>query len=149
MRFQKRQMPRFSGELSSDQKACNNQLQRYLLRRDHSPQELKRKLGTRYTPDVIEAALELARAQGWLKTDQQLSGQLATQLRRRKKSHRQILAAARGKGLPAPASDVEAEFEAAQAIIVRWNNLPKETIARRLGQRGFSSKIIRALLLEK
>ena len=92
-------------------------LTRTLAISDRSHFELRRKLGLRFEQEVVEAVLQQAQAQGWLKSDQQIAAQATEALARRYKSHAFIEQKLAQRQLPAPPIDPESEAAKIRALV--------------------------------
>lgn len=133
-----------------------------LARRDHSPLEIRRKLGERYSADEVESAIAIAQESGWLAPVDELASRVGRQLDMKKKGHRFIQNFLRQKGLPNLERNFETEVEKARAIVrskLRLDAsheaataLPQETrikAHRWLANRGFDDDVIRCVINEK
>ena len=128
-------------------------LQGLLSRRSHSLQELKQKLQKKYSLELIEQALECAKQNNWLESEDALSEKLLNSLNKKNKSWRYIQDYFRKKGLPLPPYDKDKEIEKARQCLLkkslptRSDSLEVQQKARKtLFYRGFEADIIREVL---
>ena len=131
-------------------------LTRYLALRDHSRQELERKLSRRFEAELVERVLNEADERGWIGQPEEIAARAALALQRRKKSRRYIEGQLRKRGLPLPPRDDEAELENVRELIERKFGPPAELsfderakAFRFLKYRGFADRLIRTVLNAK
>lgn len=131
---------------------------RLLARREHSRQELRRKLGTTgdADPELIEAVLDDLQQEGWL-SEQRLAEQLVGQARQRYGARR-VLQRLRDKGVGGEVLDRAADtlraqdLASARALWRKRFGQPAATLqekakqARFLAGRGFSAEVIARVL---
>ena len=126
-----------------------------MARRDHSMRELELKLKRKkfYTPQDIKEAIEWARQQSWMPSEEKLSLQTAQRLHAKRKGIHAINAYLQNKGLPLQPEIRELECEKALALITRkyakishWDHAQKSKAARFLASRGYQSSVIQQTL---
>lgn len=138
-------------------KACLPAAVKLLAVRDHSEQELRRKLLRRYTPEEIDAAIAILKARGYL-NDEALAGRLAARCiddgqHGRLGIRRRLME----RGLPKAmiddalaGYDPAADYERAAALAARKfpegeaADAPK--VGRFLAARGFDGETVLAVL---
>lgn len=133
-----------------------SKLMLYLSKRDHSIAELKKKLSKHFTFEEILGALEIAQADGVLRTAHEISEQLYAELNRKNKSYLYILKQWYQKSLPKLDMDREVELEKARNLVIkRWPNSESKSlevqkkIYQFLVQRGFDESTSRTVAKEK
>ena len=78
-----------------------NKIADYLARRDHSIDEIKKKLEQKnYDPQDIQSSLEIAQNNGWFLNPQELSKKVSLSLAHKNRSHFFINQYLKDKGLP-------------------------------------------------
>lgn len=92
-------------------------LTRTLAISDQSHFELRRKLGLRFEPEIVEAVIQRAQDQGWLKSDQEIAVHAAEALARRYKSHAFIEQKLTQRQLPTPPLDPQSEAAKIRALV--------------------------------
>ncbi|MCC7546537.1 MAG: recombination regulator RecX [Burkholderiales bacterium] len=138
--------------------ALRARAQRLLARREHSRDELRRKLGAQEAvpADVVEAVLDELQQAGWL-SEQRLAEQLVRAARDRYGSRR-VLQRLREKGISgetleqATASLAAQDLDSARALWRKRFGKPPATLQEKARQerflagRGFSGEVIGRLL---
>lgn len=130
-----------------------------VARRDHTEKELRTKLATRTTADIVEQTLTWAREQNWLASPEKLKNQFAEQLSRRGKGIRKINQKLKDLGLESVKSDKDSEYEKAKKLVfAKWDSSDfkglgfkeaqklKAKIMRFLITRGYESDIVSKIL---
>ena len=124
-----------------------------LSRRPHSEKELKLKLSKIFSLNVIEQALEKAKQNNWLETEEELSEKIADDLHKKNKSWSYIEGCLHKKGLPIPPYKREKELTKAknllikkQAVLTNLSNEEKMRLKQFLTYRGFERGVVVALL---
>lgn len=130
-----------------------NAILRKLTLRDFTPKELLEKLKPWYPLEAIHEGLLKAEELGLLKPSEELAKVFARSLDKRGKSHIYIQQALRKKGLSAPASDPEVEYQKAVAALRKKIGSGRKVlswgqIAGSLARQGFDSATIRRALKE-
>ena len=127
----------------------------YLGRRSHSEKELQVKLSKHFSEEIVEKALETAKENHWLETEEELSQKLLITLNQKNKSWSYIKSYFFKKGLPIPEYDREKEMEKAKRLLYHnfgdLQNLSfKEKLKCRqfLSYRGFEEELLEELLEE-
>jgi regulatory protein len=138
-------------------KGCLPAAVKFLAARDHSEQDLRRKLLRRYDAAETDAAIAVLKARGYL-DDRALAHRLAARyVEEGQYGRRGIQARLTGRGLPADAVDAAlagydaaGEYERAAALIRRQFRTAKANDTARAGRflaaRGFAAETITALL---
>lgn len=91
----------------------------YLSARDHSTEELRKKLSKTFDRVTTDLALEKAKKQGLLESPDVLSKKIVQDLHGRLKSHSYICSHLEAKKLPEPEFDGEKELEKAKKLLER------------------------------
>ena len=143
--------------MKASNKGCLPTAVKFLAVRDHSEQDLRRKLFRRFDAAEIDAAIAILKSRGYL-DDASLAGRLAARYIEDGEYGRfGIKVRLTGKGLPADAVDAalagygaDAEFERAAALVRRQfraataADVPR--VGRFLAARGFSVDTIKKVL---
>ena len=124
-----------------------------LSRRPHSEKELRFKLSKKFSPYIIEQALEKAKQNNWLETEEELSEKIADDLHKKNKSWSYIEGYLHEKGLPIPPYKREKELTKAknllikkQAVLTNLSNEEKMRLKQFLTYRGFERDVVEVLL---
>lgn len=143
-------------EKSNDVFKARKRMMDMLALRDHSELEMRKKLGQRFVPELVEQMIEEAKERKWLPTSPEevtaLAEKFAAVLHRRRKGVHWINRKLQESGLPALREDTEVEFEKALALArrnlsaIRAGKNPRARISRSLQAKGYSSGIIGRVL---
>ncbi len=143
----------------SNSRSALDKLVSYLAIRDHSEQELMRKLAKNYSSDEIFQAIMFAREHKLMKTPEELSAQVYHELSRKNKGYLYIAKYLRAKGLPHHQIDREQELEKARKLVMNKLHIEgaqgslaheeKIKIYRLLANRGFDDQTIRTITYEE
>ncbi|MCB9073778.1 MAG: regulatory protein RecX [Bdellovibrionaceae bacterium] len=138
-------------------KSAREKTMDYLAMRDHSRDELLKKLKKHdYTPEEIQIALDSVEESGWLLSGEALAEKVSESLHRKKKSHLYIVQYLKAKGLPPVARDSEREYDKAQILLKsHFSKLSKSSdtdtkqVIRFLKNRGFDGETIAKICKRK
>jgi regulatory protein len=129
-----------------------------IARRDHSEQEIRKKMDDRFVSEVIDLIVIELKERSWLpnspEQEQNLAGRFASTLHRRNKSQWWINQKLKSIGLPKVDLQEDIELEKALQLAgrkMRGGPLDREAvpaIARTLRSRGYSSSIIQKVISE-
>lgn len=138
---------------------AKRKLMDFVARRDHTEKELRTKLATRTSSEIVEQTITWAREQNWLASPEKLKNQFAEQLSRRGKGIRKINQKLKDLGLEGVKSDKENEYEKAKKLVLaKWDaddfkglafkdsQKLKAKIMRYLITRGYESDIVSKIL---
>ena len=121
----------------------------YLSRRSHSKKELRLKLSKKFSLKLIDQALEKAKRNNWLETEEELSEKLVASLHKKNKSWNYIKNYFYEKDLPLPPYEREKELEKATNLVSRKFGSLKELsfeqktkLKQFLAYRGFEKTIV-------
>jgi len=130
-----------------------DRIQILLSKRDHSVQELHKKLSRFFPHEEIVEALTVAAENNWLVDETTLAGRFAEELSRKKKSARYIQQNLKKRGLTAPPPDENAEIFKAEALLEKrfgqtkgFSFSDKQKAYNYLAYRGFSPSVIRIVI---
>ncbi len=127
----------------------------YLGARDHSLQELYKKLSKNFPKEVINQVLEKAIEHGWILPPKEMAKKTAQVLHRKNKGYLYISNYLRQKGLPTVDKEEDVEIQKACAIIshhfhnkekLEYNE--KQKAIRLLKNRGFDHQTIKNVIYE-
>ena len=128
----------------------------YLSHRSHSEKELKVKLSKNFPESIVLQALETAKANHWLETEEELSQKLLRVLDDKNKSWSYIKSYFFKKALPLPAYDREKERDKAKALLFhKFGDLKSLSFKQKmkcrqfLSYRGFEEGLLEELLEER
>lgn len=130
-----------------------------LARRDYSLKELTTRLKARCEPEIVTQALDWARTQNWLPSEEKVQEQVVKALGRRKKGQRAINQKLKQMGLQPVKIEPEIELEHAyEAVQSKWtrgalkgfdfkeSQKERARVMRYLASRGFGGDIVQKVL---
>lgn len=131
-------------------------LTRFLGARDHSEKELRKKLGLRYPPDIVEKTIQIAKTNNWLAEPSALASRMAERWLEKGKGSAFIQRELEKKGLPTVKIDFEQEVEKARETaerkfgeLTRLTFDQKPKVMRFLMNRGFGYDIVQQVIFTK
>lgn len=148
------------------QRSAKTAMMDLLAKRDHSPRELRTKLGKKYPKEDVEEALLWVQENGWIASNEELSEKFTNHLHMRRKGIRYINAKLTEKGLPLQSEDFQTEYQKALDLvenkrIFKDNSSMSQTpltyeeleklkakAGRFLVSRGFSMSVVRKVVYE-
>lgn len=127
--------------------------------RNHSELELRKKLATRCEANIVDQAIDWAKGQNWLPSQEVLKDQLAEQMGRKGKGIQKINQKLNELGLDSVKSNAEDELEKAKRLaLAKWScedfqglsfeeaQKLKAQIIRFLFARGYESSVVSKIL---
>jgi regulatory protein len=154
-------------EKSDSKREALERAMQFIAMRDHSEQELKRKLNRKFTPEAVQNAIENMKEQNWITDPETLAQRVTDTLHRKKKGHLYIKNYLRKIGLKETARNSEIEIQKAQKILEKkfpkvedghkYDRLSKsrdesrkrtQKMIRFLSSRGFDSEIVRKVVYD-
>jgi len=126
-----------------------------LSQRSHSEKELKQKLSSHFSLNLVEQSIHLAKQKKWLEDPYELSLQTTHQLHTKNKSWTHIKGYLQNKGLPLPEYDKDKELKKAKILFKKKasqfkiiSQKEKIKIKRFLAYRLFEESIINEIMEE-
>ena len=124
-----------------------------LARKEHSEQELRRKLSLQFEPDEVEDAIQLAKDKKFLLPPEELAGRVADRLSRKGKGAGFINQHLEAKGLPPVATDLSEEVRKGLELVATklakqgpFDYEEQRKIERLLAARGFAEETVEAVI---
>ena len=126
-------------------------LAQLLKQREHTPLELKEKLLRRFSEDSVEEALREAQNQKWIKSNEELSEQVVTQLNRKNKSWFYMKHYLEKKGLDPSPYDRQTELEKMENLLKKSSfkkGMGKNQVYLFFKRKGFDDEALADFFLE-
>ena len=133
----------------SEASLIQKNLLRMLARKDYSEKEISEKLLKKFSFAEVQAAIQWAQDQQWLKTPHQLSVKITEQLNLKLKGIEWIHQVLESKALPILPANPDVELEKARDLIKNKTETSPDKLMRFLGRHGFEAETIGKVMNEK